>query len=85
MTFGIERVDSGFPCEEAEEHEYINVEGEDDFFYTIKINTLEELMKLYKKYGKLIISDAYGDPYTNAGCKQKIIICEDWLEYYNVI
>ena len=80
MKFGIERVSSGFSCEEAEEHEYINIDGEDDFFYTIEINTLEEFIKLYEKYGKLIISDVYGDHYTNAGCKQKIIIYDDWLE-----
>ena len=69
MKFGIERASNGFPCEEAEEHEYINVDGENDFFYTIEINILEEFIKLYEKYGKLIISDVYGDHYTNAGCK----------------
>lgn len=80
MKFGIERVSSGFPCEEAEEHEYVNIDDEDDFFYTIEINTLEELVNLYKKYGKLIISDVYLDHYINAGCKQKIIIYDGWVE-----
>ena len=82
MKFGIERVSDNFPCKEAIEHEYINMDDEDDFFYTIEINTLEELMKLHKKYGKLIIRDVYDfEPeYINAGCKQKIVIYDGWIE-----
>lgn len=44
-------------------------------------NNLEELMNLFKKYGKLIISDTYDfKNYSDAGCKQKIVIYDDWIE-----
>lgn len=82
MKFGIERASSYFPCDEAVEHKYINIDDKEDFFYTIEINTLEELMKLYKKYGKLIIREVYDfEPeYINAGCEQKIVIYDDYVE-----
>ena len=39
-------------------------------------------MKLHKKYGKLIIRDIYDfeHEYINAGCKQKIVIYDGWIE-----
>ena len=82
MKFGIERASGFFPCAEARENEYIDVYGERSIFYTIEINTLEELINLYEKYGRLIIGQVYDfqTEYINAGCKQTIVIYDDWVE-----
>lgn len=59
MKFMVERESASFyecPCEGAKKIS----ESDDEIIWEIEINTLEELMNFYDKYGDLIIGSPYG-------------------------
>lgn len=84
MKFGIFRVSGDYPLRKAKEEQWFNpyLNGY-EAFYTIEIETLEELLKIKNVCGSRVIIDnidSWEKKYIEAGCKAKIIIYDNWLE-----
>ena len=86
MTFVIERASLMFddekkPCKEAEKrsyvHEYINGQGIQTC-WVVEINSLNDLMKLVKKYGKIIIEEQ--NEYVEYKHDGYLLIYDDYIE-----
>lgn len=62
MTFIVDRVSlwgTGCPCEESKQMIlFSSISKEEKKFWTVEINSLEELMDFKNKYGDIILQDS---------------------------